>query len=79
MASYDSNIKPVEGLQNIARLTPAGQREQRKRRRNLPEEDSRQSAQEPSGSIEEQDIEEQDLEDELAEDENDPNTIDYRA
>jgi len=77
MANYDSNIiKPVEGLQNIARLTPAGQREQRKRRRKLPEEDSPQSAQEPSDSIEES---AKGGEDELAEDENDPNTIDYRA
>lgn len=74
MANYDSNIKPVESLQNIARLTPAGQREQRKRRQNLPEENSSQSEQEPSDSIEEQDSE-----DELAEDGNDHNTIDYRA
>jgi hypothetical protein len=40
MADYDSNmIKPVESLQNIAGLTPAKRREERKRRQQLPKED----------------------------------------
>ncbi len=37
MADNDYNIiKPVEGLQNIAGLTGAKRREERKRRQNLP-------------------------------------------
>ncbi len=37
MADYDSNIiKPVDGLQNIAGLTPVKRREERKRRQQLP-------------------------------------------
>ncbi|MHC4487656.1 MAG: hypothetical protein ACYS9C_00030 [Planctomycetota bacterium] len=36
MADYDSNIiKPVDGLQNIAGLTPVKRREERKRRQQL--------------------------------------------
>lgn len=39
MENYDSNmIKPVEGLQNIAGLTPAKRREERKRRQQLHKE-----------------------------------------
>jgi hypothetical protein len=36
MADYDSNmIKPVQSLKNISGLTPAKQREERKRRQKL--------------------------------------------
>jgi hypothetical protein len=39
MADYDSNIiKPVEGLPNIAGITGAKGREQRKRRQHPPDE-----------------------------------------
>ncbi|MBN2313794.1 MAG: hypothetical protein JXM79_07680 [Sedimentisphaerales bacterium] len=40
MADYDSNlIRPVKGLQTIAGLTPAGQRESGKRRQELRHEE----------------------------------------
>ena len=39
MADYDSNlIKPVQSLRNIAGLAPAKRREERGRRRQLPDE-----------------------------------------
>lgn len=81
MANYDSNIiKPVEGLHNIAHVTPTGQRKQRKRRQNLNEENSPESEQKLNNSVDEQNLnDEQDLEDELAQAEDDQNTIDYRA
>jgi len=57
MENYDSNmIKPVEGLQNIAGLTPAKRREERKRRQQLHEENKQkdESAKgEPSESVDE--------------------------
>jgi hypothetical protein len=60
MADYDSNIiKPVDGLQNIAGLTPVKRREERKRRQQLPEEnkEKEQSAEGEQGeSVDEQDL-----------------------
>ena len=51
MADYDSNlIKPVQGLQNIGSLSPAKRREERKRRRQIPEE----SAEYEESTIEEE-------------------------
>jgi len=39
MADYDSNmVKPLEGLQSVTGLTPAKQREERKRRQQLQQE-----------------------------------------
>jgi hypothetical protein len=41
MADYDSNIiKPVEGLQNVAGITGARDREQKKRRQHLLDENT---------------------------------------
>ena len=41
MADYESNlIKPVKSLQTIAGLTPARQRDERKRRQQLHHEDN---------------------------------------
>ncbi len=75
IADNDFNIiKPVEGLQNIAGLTPVKHREQRKRRQDLHEEKKGESEQEPDKSVGEQD-----LSDELTENEEDRHTIDYRA
>jgi len=43
MADNDHNIiKPVDGLQNIAGLTPAKRREERKKQQNLPEQKDQQ-------------------------------------
>lgn len=56
MADYDSNmIKPVEGLQSITGLTPAKQREERKRRQQLHQENEgkSESAQGPDNSDQE--------------------------
>lgn len=39
MADYESNtIKPVKGLETVAGLAPTRQREERKRRQQLPQE-----------------------------------------
>ena len=60
MADYDSNIiKPVDGLQNIAGLTPVKGREERKRRQQLPGENKEkdESAEdEQNESVDEQDL-----------------------
>ena len=60
MADYDSNtIKPVDGLQNIAGLTPVKSREERKRRQQLPGENKEkdESAEdEQDESVDEQDL-----------------------
>ena len=60
MADYDSNIiKPVDGLQNIAGLTPVKSREERKRRQQLPGENKEkdESAEdEQNESVDEQDL-----------------------
>jgi len=75
MADNDSSIiKPVEGMQNIAGLTPARRREQGKQQRNLHEEKSGESEQEANGSVDEQD-----LNNEHTANEDDKSTIDYCA
>ncbi len=57
MADYDSNmIKPVEGLQSIAGLTPAKRREERKRRQQLQQENEEEGEQQLNESVDEQDI-----------------------
>ena len=74
-AGNDANtIKPVESLQNIPILTPTKRREQRKRRRQLPRENSELGEQEQSELDEELE-----LESKLSKNENDDNTIDYCA
>ena len=46
MADNNHNIKPVESLQNIGRLSPVGRRKERKRKQNLREQDQEQQQQE---------------------------------
>jgi hypothetical protein len=75
MADNDFNtIKPVDSLHNIAGLTPAGRREQRKRRHNLHPEAEEEPEQEPGDSVDER----SDM-DKLTRDDDDPHSIDYRA
>jgi len=75
MVSNDSSmIKPVEGLQNIASLTPAGKRERRKRRQNLSEQDKERAEHELKKSPVQQS-----LQDKIAGNEGGQNTIDYCA
>ena len=75
MADNDSSIiKPVEGMQNIAGLTPARRRDQGKQQRNLQEERSGESERETNESAGEQD-----LNDELTKNAKDKSTIDYCA
>ena len=75
MPDNDSSIiKPVEGLQNIAALTPAKRREQRKRRQNWNEKKEHQSEQEPDESVDQSE-----LTSELDENDSDRSTIDYCA
>ena len=63
MADYDSNmIKPVKGLQSITGLTPAKQREERKRRQQLRQENEEKDEQQMDESFEEQDMEKTDEE-----------------
>lgn len=79
MADNNSNmIKPVEGLQNVAGLTPAKRREQGKRQQDTHEE----KEQEPKQDM--QDINElfddvQPVNGESTENEENRHTIDYRA
>lgn len=74
MPDNDSNIiKPVEGLHNIAGLTPAKRREERKRRQNLQQEESPEPERELNEPVDEQDSSKS------ADDRNDENTIDYCA
>jgi hypothetical protein len=55
MADYDSNIiKPVEGLPNIAGISGAKGREQRKRRQHLPDETAENTQRERHKSTDEQ-------------------------
>jgi len=57
MADYDSSIiKPVEGLQNIAGLTPAKRREERKRRQQLSKESKEEHEQEMGESVDESNL-----------------------
>jgi len=69
MADNDfSTIKPVENLQNVAGLTPTGQRQERKRRQN-----PLRSGREPGGKPDKAEQEE------TPERDDDSHTIDYRA
>ena len=75
MPDNDSSmIKPVEELQNIAALTPAKRREQRKRRQNLNEKKEHQSELETDESVDQSE-----LTSELDENDSDQSTIDYCA
>lgn len=78
MADNDSNtVKPVEILQNIPVLTPAGRREQRKNRRQPHGKKRKDSLQEQNNPDDEQN-----LDSELGENENDRSAsggIDYCA
>ena len=75
MPDNDYNIiKPVEGLQNIAGLTPARRREERKRRQDMRREKREESGQEPNGLADQQSTGS-----EFAEDENEQHSIDYCA
>jgi len=75
MADNNYNIiQPVESTQNIAGLTPAKRREERKRRQNLPGEHNEEPEQQPSESVDQEE-----LNNELAEDENGQHSIDYCA
>ncbi len=69
-----NTIKPVEGLQNITGLSPTRRREERKRRRNAPFEDSEESEQDLSESTEQTTGGS-----ESTGDEKDKHSIDYRA
>ncbi|MFQ6034688.1 MAG: hypothetical protein ACE5NM_02435 [Sedimentisphaerales bacterium] len=81
MADNDYNIiKPVEGLQNIAGLTGAKRREERKRRQNLPgeQEEERESAEgPPSGGN--QSVDQENSDSKPTDDKNDRHSIDYCA
>lgn len=78
MADNDFNIiKPVEGLKNIAGLSPAKRREQRR-----PQQQLHKESEEESESTEDElneSVDEQKLDSELAENQDDQHTIDYRA
>jgi hypothetical protein len=75
MPDSDYNIiKPVESLHNVAGLTPAKRREERKRRRDLHKGESQESEQELNESVDEES-----LGNELTEDETDQHSIDYCA
>lgn len=74
MADSDSNIiKPVESLHNIAGLTPAKRREERKRRQNGPEQEDDEFEQQTDESVDEQDVSDFDNNGDAQ------NTIDYCA
>ncbi len=75
MADSDSSIiKPVDSLLSIPTVTPAGRRENRKRRQQPQKGDKEYSEQEQNSSADEKDSQS-----ELDESENDRNTIDYCA
>ena len=75
MADSDSSIiKPVDSLQSIPTVTPAGRRENKKRRQQPQKGDKEYSEQEQNRSADEQD-----LQSEPDESEDDRNTIDYCA
>jgi hypothetical protein len=75
MADNNNNtIKPVEGLQNIARLSPANPREERRRRRELHRRKG-QAVQEESEDTADEEI----LGEESVEDTSGQHSIDYCA
>jgi len=78
MADNDyKTIKPVESLQNIAGLTPAKRREERKRRQNLPT-DHKEERESTEGGLNES-VEPENHDSELTDDENDRHSVDYCA
>jgi len=75
MPDNDHNIiKPVESLQNIANVTPAKRREERKRKRKFHKENE----EEPEQKLNES-IDEESLSSEPAENGEDQHSIDYCA
>ena len=75
MADNDSSIiKPVDSLLSIPTVTPAGRRENRKRRQQPKKENTEYAEQEQNGLDDEQD-----LQGGLNDNEDDSNTIDYCA
>lgn len=75
MPNNDYNIiKPVEGLHNIAGLTPAKRREERKRRQNMHAEHDEEAEQELNDSVEKQSAANA-----PTDNENDRHSIDYCA
>jgi hypothetical protein len=70
MTNNDFNpVSPVENLPNVARLTPTGQHQERKRRQNPPRRDPETQAAPPDKTEQEQ----------TPEREGDAHVIDYRA
>ena len=77
MADNDHNIiKPVDGLQNIAGLTPAKRREERKKQQNLPEQKDQQRE---LAEDELNESTEKDVGSEIIENAQDRHSIDYCA
>jgi len=75
MPDNDYNIiKPVESLHNIAGLTPAKRREERKRRQNMHAEHNEEAEQELNDSLDQERPDK-----EPVHDENDRHSIDYCA
>ena len=57
MADYDSSIiKPVKSLKNVPGLTPAGRREERKRRQQLSKQNKEKPEQEMNKAVDESDL-----------------------
>jgi len=69
-------IKPVEGLQNIAGLSPTKRREKRKKRQNLHEQEDRQRE---LAEDELNESSEEDIGNKIAENGRDKRSIDYCA
>ena len=77
MADNNYNIiKPVQSLQNIGNVTAAKRREERKKRQNSREKETRQ---EQLAENELNESTEQDSYGKIAENDRDENSIDYRA
>lgn len=75
MPDNDYNIiKPVESLHNIAGLTPAKRREERKRRQNMHAEQNEEAEQELNDSLDQERPDKRPVDDE-----NDRHSIDYCA
>ena len=75
MADNNYNIiKPVESLQNIARLSPANRREERRRRRDLQRRKGQAAQEEPEGTAGQETADEG-----TVEDASDRHSIDYCA
>ncbi len=72
--NYD--IKPVEHLQNVGRLSSPGQRKKRKRKQNQREQAQQRQLEQQQEQIEST---EQDINSTTCEDPDDKHSIDYRA